>query len=74
MIESTEGELSKVHIITVVWDEEATQPKVDLGDIPPQLAIAVLQQTINALFECLPEPMIIYNNEAIYSTFMEEDE
>jgi hypothetical protein len=65
---------SKVHIMTIVWDEDDVRPSVDLGDVPPQLAITVLQQTITALYECLVEPIIIYNNEPIYSTFFDDED
>ncbi len=65
---------SKFHIITIVYDEDEASPKVDLGDLPPQFAITVMQQTVNALFECIEEPDIYFNNEKIYGTYYIDEE
>lgn len=69
-------ENNKIHIITVVYDESEKSPKVDLGDIPPSLAITIMQQTVAALFDCLREPIIEYDGRTIYSPiiFEEDDE
>lgn len=65
---------SKVHIITVVYDEDVQHPVVDLGDVPPTVAVTMLQQTVAALFDCLSEPKITYNNKVIYSPIIFDDE
>lgn len=63
------------HAITILYNEENSFPEVDLGDVPPQVAITVMQQVINALHECLPGPVIKYNGNVVYSErFMYEDD
>ena len=76
-LQSEEDQLRKVHIITIVYDEDESIPVVNLGDVHPQIAIPLLKQTIDCLYHyCLSEPKIIFNDTTIYSPDLldEEDE
>lgn len=65
---------SKYHAITILYNEDETYPEVDLGDVPPQVAITVMQQAINALFEVLPGPVVKFNGNIIYrESYFDDD-
>lgn len=63
------------HAITILYNEDETYPEVDLGDVPPQVAITVMQQVIKALYAVLPDPVIKFNGNIIYdSNYYYDDE
>ena len=66
--------LPDISIITVVFDGEDQAPRVDLGMVPPQIAIVAFSKAIEALEVLVPSPTIVYDDEVIYSEFILPDD
>lgn len=47
-------------------------PQVDLGELPPHSALAVLEKVVESLRECLLPPVIKYEDRTIYNPYSEE--
>lgn len=68
-------DVPEMDIITIVLDNEARSPRIDLGNVPPHLAIIVMQKAIEALDMLLPGPTIVYDDQVVYSeSFFSEDD
>lgn len=80
---SNEDELeeiaSPIHIITIVLDEtNGLPPTVDLGDLSPLVAHTILQTVVDALYDCIPAPRIMYDDLVLmdydYATGGDDDD
>ena len=72
-MEEVEGvEWPKLSVMTIALD--GTAPRVDLGDITPHAAIAILEVVLSSLRECMLPPVIVFDNEEIYNVYdVDED-
>ena len=65
MEEEVEQELPNFHMITVMVTPNSP-PQVDLGDVPPEIALCIFQQAVIALEELMTLPTIMYEGEVIF--------
>lgn len=67
-------DLPDISVITVVFDSDVDAPKIDLGTVPPQIAVVVFSKAIEALEALIPGPTIVYDDEVVYSEFILPDD
>lgn len=64
-----------ITVITIVIDETEVAPKIDLGNCPPHVAIAVFAKAIEALEELIPFPTVTFQGRTVISDiYVNEDE
>jgi hypothetical protein len=62
-------------VITIVFDQEDAVPRVDLGDVTPHVAYAMLSSIVDALQEIMMPPKISYEGRTIFEPiFIENDD
>lgn len=54
-----------IEVITIILDPTEMAPRIDLGRIPPHIAIAIFNKAAEALEASLPCPTITYDNMII---------
>ena len=54
-----------IEVITIILDPTEMAPRIDLGRIPPHIAIAIFNKAAEALEASLPYPTITYDNMII---------
>lgn len=63
-----------IDVITIVLDPDSSQPKLDIGNMSPYAAQAILQQAADSLADILAPPQISYGGHVIYHTVIEDEE
>lgn len=53
-------------VITIMLNQEDQRPEIDLGGVPPAMAIVIFQQAADCLEQTIMEPKISYNGTVIY--------
>lgn len=69
-----EKDLPEISIITIVLDSDTMAPKIDLGTIPPHIAVGIFHKAIEAMDMITPGPTIIYDDEVVYAESFASDE
>jgi hypothetical protein len=63
-MEELEG-VPSIKVITIVLDGDEVTPKIDLGDIHPFIAFAILTKAVETLKEIMCDPQITYQGESL---------
>jgi hypothetical protein len=63
-----------LHAMIISYDEATGYPSVDLGDIPPYVAISLLRSVIDALDYLIPTPKVTLNGETVLDPFTLDDD
>lgn len=64
---SEEDNFPNMAIITIVLDGDLNGPKVDLGQVPPDIAHGIFRSIAETMDFMRPDPTIIYDDEVIYT-------
>lgn len=54
-----------IEVITIILDPTEMAPRIDLGKIPPHIALAIFNKAAEALEASLPYPTIKYDDVII---------
>lgn len=65
-----------IGVITIVLDPAIGRPRLDIGNMSPLAAYTLLQGAADSLFECIPQPTIVYDGDIIneYNYIMDDED